>query len=108
MRDDTRPRASRTAGRGRVAGMTPNLTTGSALVGTWLADVETGTPAVRFDLASPFASLDVRPGRLILLGGPPGAGKTAALLQLGIDLLRRNEPGRLMVANVEMPAVLLM
>lgn len=88
--------------------MTPNLTTGSDLIGTWLADLESGTPPVRFKLSSPFALLDVRPGRLILLGGPPGTGKTAALLQAGIDLLRLNESGRLIVANVEMPPSLLL
>lgn len=88
--------------------MTPNLTTGADLLGTWLADVETGTPPARFKLGSPFAALDVRPGRLILLGGPPGAGKTAALLQVGIDLLRLNESARLIVANVEMPPAMLL
>ena len=46
-------------------------------------------------LPAPFAALDVRPGRLILFGGAPGGGKTAALLQIGIDLLRRNESARL-------------
>lgn len=88
--------------------MTPNLTTGTDLIGTWLAELETGTPPVRFKLGAPFASLDVRPGRLILLGGPPGTGKTAALLQAGIDLLRLNGSARLIVANVEMPAALLL
>jgi len=88
--------------------MTPKLTTGADLIGTWLADVETGTPPVRFTLSSPFGSMDVRPGRLILLGGPPGTGKTAALLQAGIDLLRLNESARLIVANVEMPATSLL
>ena len=68
-----------------------NLIIGADLLGSWLDDVETGTPPARFLIASPFASLDVRPGRLILLGGPPGTGKTAALLQVGIDLLRLNE-----------------
>lgn len=86
----------------------PNLTTGADLIGTWLTEVETGTPPTRFKLASPFALFDVRPGRLILLGGPPGTGKTAVLLQNGIDLLRLNESGRLIVANVEMPPALLL
>lgn len=88
--------------------MNANITTGSDLLHTWLTDVETGTPPTRFCLASPFAPLDVRPGRLILLGGPPGAGKTAALLQAGTDLLRLNETARLVIANVEMPPALLL
>jgi replicative DNA helicase len=85
-----------------------NLVTGADLLGTWLADVETGTPPTRFRLSAPFAPLDVRPGRLILFGGPPGAGKTAALLQTGIDLLRLNDTVRLVVANVEMSPRLLL
>ncbi|MFO0804347.1 MAG: DnaB-like helicase C-terminal domain-containing protein [Gemmataceae bacterium] len=85
----------------------PNFTTGAELLGSWFADVERGELPVRFKLAEPFAKLDVRPGRLILLGGAPGGGKTAALLQVGIDLLRMNEAAKLLVANVEMvPAML--
>ncbi len=87
--------------------MTPTFTTGADLFGSWFADVERGEPPVRFQLADPFTALDVRPGRLILFGGAPGSGKTAALLQVGIDLLRLNESARLLVANVEMSPALL-
>ena len=87
--------------------MTPAYLTGSALFGTWFAELERGEPPVRFVLPSPFASLDIRPGRMILFGGPPGGGKTAALMQIGIDLLRMNDTARLLVANVEMSPVLL-
>ena len=87
--------------------MTPAYTTGADLFGSWFADVERGEPPVRFKLAEPFAALDVRPGRLILFGGAPGGGKTAALVQVGIDLLRLNESARLLVANVEMVPALL-
>jgi replicative DNA helicase len=87
--------------------MTPSITTGADLFGSWFADVERGEPPVRFVLPSPFASLDLRPGRMILFGGAPGGGKTAALVQIGIDLLRMNESARLLVANVEMPPALL-
>jgi len=88
--------------------MTPMFTTAADLFGSWLADVESGEPPVRFQLAEPFTALDVRPGRMILFGGPPGSGKTAALLQMGIDLLRLNESARLLVANVEMMPTLLL
>ena len=87
--------------------MTPTFTTGADLFGSWFADVERGEPPVRFKLSEPFTALDVRPGRLILFGGAPGGGKTAALVQVGIDLLRRNETARLLVANVEMVPALL-
>ncbi|HET6575906.1 MAG TPA: DnaB-like helicase C-terminal domain-containing protein [Fimbriiglobus sp.] len=87
--------------------MTPTFATGAELFGAWLADVERGEPPVRYALPDPFAGLDVRPGRLILFGGAPGSGKTAALVQAGIDLLRRNESARLLLANVEMTPALL-
>lgn len=82
--------------------MTPAFVTGADLFGSWLAEVERGEPPVRFTLPEPFAALDLRPGRLVLFGGAPGGGKTAALLQMGIDLLRLNESARLLIANVEM------
>jgi len=44
---------------------------------------------------------------MILFGGAPGSGKTAALLQVGIDLLRLNPSAKLLVANVEMAPPLL-
>jgi replicative DNA helicase len=87
--------------------MNPSFTTGADLFGSWFADVERGEPPVRYGVPSPFDSLDIRPGRLILFGGPPGVGKTAALLQVGIDLLRGNPAARLLMANVEMAPVLL-
>ena len=87
--------------------MTPTFTTGADLLGSWLADVERRESPVRYKLPEPFTALDVQPGRLILFGGAPGGGKTAALLQVGIDLLRQNESARLLVANVEMAQTLL-
>ena len=87
--------------------MTPTFTTGADLFGSWFAGVERGEPPVRFTLPDPFTALDVRPGRLLLFGGAPGGGKTAALLQVGIDLLRMNPAAKLLVANVEMVPALL-
>jgi replicative DNA helicase len=82
--------------------MTPTFTTGADLFGLWFADVERGEPPVRYGLPDPFTGLDVRPDRLFLFGGAPGCGKTAALMQVGINLLRQNDSVRLLVANVEM------
>ncbi len=87
--------------------MTPALVTAADLLDAWRTDVERGVPPVRFELPPPFEKLDVRPGRLILFGGPPRAGKTAALLQIGVELLRANPVTRLLVANVEMVPTLL-
>ena len=83
--------------------MTPTYSTAATLFGSWLKDVETGEPPVRFVVPPPFASLDLRPGRLLLFGGAPGGGKTAALLQIVFDLLRGNDGTKALIANVEMP-----
>lgn len=88
--------------------MTPNFTTGADLFGAWLTDLTSGTPPVRFALEAPFAPLDIRPGRMVLFGGAPGSGKTAALMQIAIDLLRLNPAARLLIANVEMSPTLLL
>lgn len=87
--------------------MTATFTTGADLLGSWFEDVQRGDPPARFRLADPFAALDLRPGRLVLFGGPPGAGKSAALIQTAVDLLRLNEAARLIIANVEMAPALL-
>jgi replicative DNA helicase len=87
--------------------MTPAFVTGADLFGAWFSALERGEPPVRFVVPEPFAALDLRPGRLVLFGGAPGGGKTAALLQLGVELLRANESARLLVANVEMVPTLL-
>ena len=60
--------------------MTTAFLTGSALFGTWFEELERGEPPVRFVLPSPFASLDIRPGRMMLFGGPPGGGAPTAII----------------------------
>src|SRR4051794_17127605 len=87
--------------------MTPNLTPAADLLGTWAGDVLTGTPPVRFAAPAPFGALDLRPGRLVLVGGAPGQGKTALLIQLLVDLLRANPAARAVCANAEMASAAL-
>jgi replicative DNA helicase len=87
--------------------MKPKFTTGAELLGSWLADVERGEPPKRYALGAPFDALDLRPGRALVFGGAPGTGKSAALVQMGVDLLRMNDGARLLVANVEMVPELL-
>jgi replicative DNA helicase len=84
--------------------MTPTFTTAASLFGSWLEDVESGEPPVRFAVPPPFAPLDLRPGRLLLFGGAPGGGKTAAILQIVFDLLRGNDGTKALICNVEMSA----
>lgn len=87
--------------------MTPKILSAAELFGSWLDDVERGEPPARFSLPDPFAELDVAPGRLLFFGGAPGGGKTAAAMQVTVDLLRLNPTARVLVANVEMAPRLL-
>ena len=71
----------------------------------WRDDVLTGSPPVLWPVASAgeLARLEIGPGLVTLLGGAPGAGKTAFAMQLTTDALRLTPTLRALVCNVEMP-----
>jgi replicative DNA helicase len=54
------------------------------------------------------AHIEIAPSRIVLVGGPPGGGKTALLGQWSIGLLSHNSDLRVLNANVEMPADMLL
>ncbi len=62
------------------------------------------TPPFRFKAGPPFEALDLRPGRVVLIGAPPAAGKTALALQVVAGVLRHEPAVKAVVANVEMSA----
>jgi replicative DNA helicase len=53
------------------------------------------------------AEIEIGPGRLTLLGGPPGQGKTALTMQWVVDALTSSTSLKALVCNVEMDAVAL-
>lgn len=55
-----------------------------------------------------FATVEIGPGRVVLVGGLPGGGKTALIMQWVIDALRAVPTLRAVVANVEMSAAVLL
>ena len=75
----------------------------------WRDDVLSGKPPVLFPAgAGELARVEIGPGLVALLGGAPGAGKTAFTMQLLVDALRLTPTLRAVACNVEMaPAVLL-
>jgi replicative DNA helicase len=74
----------------------------------WHQDVLNGPAPTTWNLGSPFGHVGVGPGGIVLLGGPPAAGKTALLMQWVFTALLLNANLRVTVANVEMaPARLL-
>lgn len=66
-------------------------------------DIFNGQPPVEYAVASQaWGSLAFRPGEIIALAAPPGAGKTAFVMQTTLDALRLNAAARCLVVNVEM------
>jgi replicative DNA helicase len=80
--------------------------TGEAVFAGWRDNVLTGTGPVVFPHALPVP--EISPGHVTLLGGAPGAGKTALVMACVVEALRHTDTLRAIVANVEMsPAALL-
>jgi replicative DNA helicase len=83
--------------------MTANYATAADLLDAWRDDVLSGTPPTLYPVGSgELARLEIGPGLVWLLGGAPGAGKTAFVMQLVIDALRLTPTLRVLVCNVEM------
>src|SRR5581483_3029577 len=75
----------------------------------WRDDVLSGKPPTVYPVgAGELQRLEVGPGLVTLLGGAPGAGKTAFTMQLTLDALRLTPTLRAVVCNVEMPPATLL
>lgn len=84
----------------------PRYVTGADALAGWREDVLTGKPPVLYSVgAGELARLEIGPGIVWLLGGAPGAGKTALSMQLLLDALRLTPDLRAVVCNIEMPPV---
>jgi replicative DNA helicase len=83
--------------------------TGADALADWRDNVLTGTPPTLYPVGSgELARLEIGPGIVWLLGGAPGAGKTALSMQLLLDALRLTPTLRAAVCNVEMPPAMLL
>lgn len=89
--------------------MKATFQTAADVLAGWRDDVLTGTPPVLFPIgAGELARIEIGPGLVTLLGGAPGAGKTAFAMQAVVDALRLTPTLRAVVCNVEMPAAVLL
>jgi replicative DNA helicase len=83
--------------------------TGADVLAGWRDDVLTGKPPVLYPVGTgELARLEIGPGMVWLLGGAPGAGKTALSMQLLLDALRLTPDLRAAVCNIEMPPAVLL
>ena len=75
----------------------------------WRDELLSGTAPMRYQVGTgELDRLEIAPGDVKMIGGAPGAGKTALTMQLTVDALRLNGSLRACVCNVEMsPTALL-
>lgn len=79
------------------------------LFGDWRSDVVSGKPPTLYEVGDgELARLEVGPGLVTLIGGAPGAGKTALVMQLLVTALERTPTLRALVCNVEMSLPILL
>jgi replicative DNA helicase len=75
----------------------------------WRDDVLTGKPPTLFPIGTgELARIEIGPGMVALLGGAPGAGKSAFAMQAVTDALRLTPTLRAVVCSVEMPPPVLL
>jgi replicative DNA helicase len=82
--------------------MADPLVSGADLFGTWHKAIFDDTPPPTWRVGTAFDHVEIGPGRIILVGGAPGAGKTALIMQWVFDSLFLDPALRVVVANVEM------
>src|SRR5262249_11950913 len=75
----------------------------------WRTDILTGKAPTLYPIgAGELARIELGPGVVALIGGAPGAGKTAFVMQAVLDALTLTPGLKALVCNVEMsPSVLL-
>jgi replicative DNA helicase len=76
----------------------------------WREDLKSGKPPTFFPIADqgPLSRIEIGPKLITLIGGAPGAGKTAFVMQSVVDALRLTEDLQAVVCNVEMTAEVLL
>lgn len=87
----------------------PHFRTAADLYGTWRDDLLSGTAPVLYKVGTDeLSQIEIGPQLVTIIGGAPGAGKTAFTMQCVVDALRLNDSLRVLICNVEMPASVLL
>ena len=75
----------------------------------WRKDVLTGGPPTLYPVGSgELERIEIGPKLVTLIGGAPGAGKTAFTMRCVVDALRLTDSLRVLVCNIEMPPTVLL
>lgn len=82
----------------------PNYQTAADALHGWQDDLHSGKPPTFYPIGDgELSRIEIGPGLVTLLGGAPGAGKTAFTMQAVVDGLRITSDLRAVVCNIEMP-----
>jgi replicative DNA helicase len=85
------------------------FTTAADVLDGWHDDLMSGKPPTFYRVGvGELGRLEVGPGLVTLIGGAPGAGKTAFTMQLVLEALRLTPTLRALVCNIEMPPTVLL
>jgi replicative DNA helicase len=86
-----------------------NYTTATDAIGAWRETLFNGEPPRLYSFGCDgLNSIPLGPGRIVLLGGAPGTGKSALAMQLTVDGLRSTPDLRAVVCSVEMSTAVLL
>ena len=89
--------------------MTANFQSAADVLETWRDDVLSGNPPKLFPIGTgELVRIEIGPKLVTLIGGAPGAGKTAFVMQAVVDALRLTPTLRACVCNIEMPPAVLL
>ena len=79
------------------------------LMGPWRDDLLSGEPPTRYPVGSNgFDRIEIGPGLVSLIGGAPGQGKTALVMQWVLEALNLTPRLKALICNVEMPPTVLL
>ncbi len=86
-----------------------NYQTAADVFDQWRDDVLTGQPPTLYPIGTgELSHIEIGPKLVTLIGGAPGAGKTAFSMQCAVDALRLTDSLRVAVCNIEMPPEVLL
>lgn len=86
----------------------PKLSPTIGMLGDLMARIRAGEGDVLYDAGDPFGGFECGPGKITVLGAPPGAGKTALTMQYVFSLLGNDPKSKVVIANAEMSFEVLM
>jgi replicative DNA helicase len=82
----------------------PQFVSATDAMASWWDEVSSGKPPVLYLVGTgALKTIQIGPGLVTLIGGAPGAGKTALAMQMLTDALRLSPTLRAVACNVEMP-----